>query len=111
MNDSLPSVPRVLGNVRANQNTSGSQIRPHHLTVLKTVMAMACPSTLREAVPVAVIGPSAVALALKGFNVVHGADGGQGASAPERRAARTGRAARFATGPDASDARRVRQGL
>jgi hypothetical protein len=32
------------------------------LIVLKTVIEMACPSMLREAVPVAVIGPASVAV-------------------------------------------------
>jgi hypothetical protein len=45
-----------LGKCVATQNTSGSHSRPHHLTELNTVIAIACPSMFPERVPVAVIG-------------------------------------------------------
>src|SRR5580704_16582160 len=56
MNDRRPSVPVDLGKCSAYQKTSGSHSRPSHLTELKTVIAIACPSTLRGVEPVAVIG-------------------------------------------------------
>src|SRR5687767_4195454 len=57
MNDSLRSVPVSLGSRRVTRNSTGRKIVPHHLIVLKTVIAIACPWRLRDPVPVAVIGP------------------------------------------------------
>src|SRR5215211_4991776 len=65
MNDSRASFPPDFRKCVANQNTSGSHSCPHHFTVLNTVSAIAWPSTLRDAVPVAVIGPACGTLALK----------------------------------------------
>src|SRR5215211_3018830 len=65
MNDSRASFPPDFRKCVANQNSRGSHSCPHHFTVLNTVSAIAWPSTLRDAVPVAVIGPACGTLALK----------------------------------------------
>jgi hypothetical protein len=57
MNDSLTSGLFGLGNRRLKRKTTGRMSRARHFRVLKTVIAIAWPSTLRDAVPVAVRGP------------------------------------------------------
>ncbi len=62
MNDSCTSVVVSFGARLVTKNRTGRKIFPHHLIVEKTVIEIACPSMLREAVPVAVIGPAEVAV-------------------------------------------------
>jgi len=65
MNDNRERVrANGVGMCEPTKNTAGNQIRPGHLTVLKTVIAIALPSTLRDAVPNVVSAPSDRAAAL-----------------------------------------------
>src|SRR4051812_9429564 len=64
MNDSWRNVTVSFGKLRVRKKRTGRNTRPQSLIVLKTVIAIAWPSALRDAVPVAVIGLAGVALAL-----------------------------------------------
>src|SRR4051794_31806774 len=72
MNDSWGSGTVSLGMLRVTLNRIGRNSRPgigamrlaHGRIVLKTVIAIACPSRLRSAVPVAVTGVVGAACAL-----------------------------------------------
>src|SRR4051794_40115212 len=94
MNDSSRSVTVSLGILRVSVNSSGRKTRPgigasrlaSGRGVVRTLVATAWPATLREAVPVAVIGAAGEAGALARANVCDGFAGRQGEQRAAQRA-------------------------